>query len=51
MLKDRLREELLKQAQSGFPATYKDLADRLALSPPKTIHRIAEALLIPRHYP
>jgi hypothetical protein len=44
MLKDRLREELLRQAQSGCPATYKDLADRLALSPPKTIHRIAEAL-------
>ncbi len=44
MLKDRLREELLKQARSGFPATYKILADRLELAPPNTIHRVAEAL-------
>jgi hypothetical protein len=44
MLKDRLREELLAQAQSGFPATYKNLADRLELASPNTIHRIAEAL-------
>jgi hypothetical protein len=44
MLKDHLREELVKQAQRGFPATYKALADRLALSPPHTIHRLAEAL-------
>jgi hypothetical protein len=44
MLKDRLREELLKQAKSGVPATYKNLADRLELAPSSTIHRVTEAL-------
>ena len=43
-LKDRLREELLEQARTGLPVTYKELADRLELSPPHTIHRITEAL-------
>ena len=44
MLKDCLREELLKQARSGVPVTYKSLADRLELTPPNTIHRIVQAL-------
>lgn len=43
-LKERLREELLEQARTGLPVTYKELADRLELSPPHTIHRITEAL-------
>jgi hypothetical protein len=43
-LKDRLREELLKQVRTGLPVTYKELADRLALSPPHTIQRITDAL-------
>jgi hypothetical protein len=43
-LNDRLREELLKQVRTGLPVTYKELADRLALSPPRTIHRLAGAL-------
>ena len=43
-LKDRLREELLEQARTELPVTYKELADRLELPPPHTIHRITEAL-------
>ena len=43
-LKDDLREELLGRARAGLPATYKGLADRLALAPPHTIHRVTEAL-------
>ena len=43
-LNDRLREEPLKQVRTGLPVTYKELADRLALSPPRTIHRLAGAL-------
>src|SRR3954451_10232458 len=39
-----LRDELLGWVRSGLPATYKELADRLALAPPYTIHRITEAL-------
>jgi len=39
-LKDHLREELLKQVRTGLPVTYKELAGRLALSPPRTIHRL-----------
>jgi hypothetical protein len=46
MLKDRLRQALLDQAQTASLATYKDLADRLELEPPQTIHRITEALEI-----
>jgi len=44
MLKERLRQALIDQAQIGNPTTYKELADRLGLEPPQTIHRIAEAL-------
>ena len=43
-LNDHLREELLKQVRTGLPVTYKELADRLALAPPHTIHRVTEAL-------
>ena len=43
-LKERLSEELLEQARTGLPVTYKELAGRLALSPPRTIHRLAGAL-------
>jgi hypothetical protein len=41
---DHLREELLKQIRTGLPVTYEELADRLALSPPRTIHRLPGAL-------
>ena len=44
MLKDQLRDELVRQAQAGLPVTYKELAARLALSPPRTIRRVTEAL-------
>src|SRR4051794_16417437 len=43
-LKDDLRHELLGRVRTGLPATYKELADRLALAPPYTIHRVTEAL-------
>ena len=44
MLIERLRQALIDQAQTGNPTTYKELADRLGLTPPHTIHRIGEAL-------
>lgn len=44
MLKERLRQALIEQARSGRLTTYKELADRLKLTPPLTIHRIADAL-------
>ena len=44
MLKERLRQALIDQAQTGNPTTYRDLANRLGLEPPNTIHRITEAL-------
>jgi hypothetical protein len=44
MLKERLREALIDQAQTGKPTTYNELADRLGLEPPQTIHRLVEAL-------
>jgi hypothetical protein len=43
-LRDHLREELLGQARTGLPVTYKELADRLALAPPRTVHRVTDAL-------
>ena len=46
MLKDRLRQTLLDQAQIANLVTYKELADRLGLTPPQTIHRITQALEI-----
>ena len=46
MLKERLRQALIDQAQIRTPTTYKELADRLRLEPPQTIHRVGEALEI-----
>lgn len=43
-LKDRLRQALVEQARIGSLATYKQLADRLELEPPYTIHRVTQAL-------
>jgi hypothetical protein len=45
-LKERLRQALIDQAQTGNPTTYNELADSLGLEPPQTIHRIVEALEI-----
>lgn len=44
MLKDRLRELLMDQARTASLVTYKELADRLGLTPPQTIHRVTQAL-------
>jgi hypothetical protein len=44
MLKERLRQALIDQAQTGNPTTYKGLAGRLGLEPPQKIHRVGEAL-------
>ena len=44
MLKERLRQVLIDQAQTGGTTTYGELANRLALEPPNTIRRITEAL-------
>lgn len=46
MLKDRLRQVLIDQAQTMTPITYKELANRLELTPPHTIHRVTQALEI-----
>ncbi|MBV2187504.1 MAG: hypothetical protein KUL88_23565 [Rhizobium sp.] len=46
MLKDRMREVLIDQARAGRLTTYKELAGRLGLVPPQTIHRVTEALEI-----
>lgn len=44
MLKDRLRPVLIDQARTGSLVTYRELADRLGLTPPQTIHRVTQAL-------
>ena len=44
MLKKRLRQALIDQAQTGSTTTYRELANRLGLEPPNTIRRIIEAL-------
>ena len=44
MLKERLRQALIDQAQTGNLMTYKELGGRLGLEPPQTIHLIGEAL-------
>jgi hypothetical protein len=41
---DSLRALLIEQAKSGSTVTYAQLALRLALRPPQTIHRVALAL-------
>lgn len=43
-MKELLRQALIDQARTGAPTTYKELADRLGLEPPLTIHRLGEAL-------
>lgn len=44
MLKERLRQALLDQAEAAATITYRDLAGRLDLRPPQTIHRVTQAL-------
>ena len=44
LLTERLREVLIDQAQTKYTTTYKQLADRLELAPPLTIHCLTEAL-------
>ena len=44
ILKERLREALVDQAKTGRPTTYRELASRLGLEPPNTIHRVTQAL-------
>ena len=44
MLKDRLRQALVEQAQTGSTTTYKELANLLGLEPPHTIQQVTEAL-------
>jgi hypothetical protein len=44
MLRERLRQALMDQARTGTTTTYRELADRLGLEPPQTIHRLGEAL-------
>lgn len=44
MLKDRLRQILIDQARATTLITYRELADRLALTPPRTVHRVTQAL-------
>ena len=43
-LSDRLRDYLIEYSVRGDPITYRELAHALALEPPGTIRRIAEAL-------
>jgi hypothetical protein len=45
-LDEELRKALLNQAQAGKTTTYAELARRLDLRPPGTIHRLTEALEI-----
>ena len=40
----RVRAHLQRIARQGTPITYKELAVALALTPPNTIHQVAEAL-------
>lgn len=44
MLIERLRPLLLAHARAARVTTYTELADRLGLEPPHTIHRVTEAL-------
>ena len=46
MLTRHMRELLIDQAQTGRTITYNQLALRLGLAPPQTIHRVTEALEI-----
>ena len=43
-LKDWLRHILIEQARTGTLVTYRDLAGRLGLTPPQTIHQLTGLL-------
>ncbi len=43
-LKDRLRQILIEQVRTGTLVTYSDLAGRLGLMPPQTIHQLTGLL-------
>jgi hypothetical protein len=43
-MEEQLRQVLIDQVQTGRLVTYKELADRLGLVPPLTIHRTTVAL-------
>ena len=43
-MNDDLRKALIEQARAGTTIAYGELARRLGLKPPQTIHRLAEAL-------
>lgn len=43
-LQGDVRQALIEQARAGHPTTYRDLANRLNLAPPQTIHRLTVAL-------
>lgn len=43
-LKGRLRRILIEQAQTGTLVTYKEVAGRLGLRPPQTIHQLTDLL-------
>ncbi len=40
----RLREHLRRVAEQRLPVNYQEVAEALGLTPPKTIHRVTEAL-------
>jgi hypothetical protein len=44
ILKDRLRQVLIDQARATTLITYRELAERLVLTPPHTVHRVTQAL-------
>lgn len=44
VLKDRLRHILIELAQTETVVTYRDLTERLGLTPPQTIHRVVGLL-------
>ncbi len=43
-LQDRLRQALLDQVRTASLTTYRELAARLGVEPPQTIHRVTQAL-------
>ncbi|WP_158815719.1 hypothetical protein [Methylocapsa sp. S129] len=43
-MNEHLRKALTDQAQAGKTISYGDLAQRLGLKPPQTIHRLTQAL-------
>ncbi|WP_027966075.1 hypothetical protein [Halomonas halocynthiae] len=45
----RVRQVLEKQPVAELPLTYRQLAEQLALEPPRTIQRVAQALEVLMH--